>query len=138
MSLITDLLNELRIAQALEKSRVDGGEDLIDTVAGNSSLSPETLAFLRDKQQWEQEQLSLITTAIGVLESLAAHSYPDRKVFDVPPDVSKELDIKLQKMREFSSEFRPIKIGADTLVITESPATLINVSSARRSAKKNS
>ena len=118
MPLIQDLIAELETAQALEQQRVDGGSDLIDIAQGNSTLMPKTVAALQSKLAEEQGQLNLIITALSALNALAGNGYPDRKVFDIPPEIAAELGLKQKQMADFANELRPILLGADSGTIS--------------------
>lgn len=118
MALINELIVELKEAEIMEQARVDGGSDLIDIEAGDSTLTDETVAALKEKLNHETEQLELIRIAIVALVNLVEHQYPVRKVFDVDPNIVEELTLKQRQMLEFSNEFRPVIIGADGGSIT--------------------
>jgi len=109
----------LKAAEALEAARVLGGEDLLDIRAGESTLSPQTVALLNAKRQYSVDRLAWIRRVLALHDESVTNGYIDRKVFDVPPEVAEELEARLMAMADFAGEFREILIGADTLVVTE-------------------
>lgn len=119
MALIDDLLKELQIAKDVETFRVAGGEDLLDTASGDSSLSSEAVEVLKIKWNYEVIQLNRIRAAIAALESLREHGYPTRKVFNVSTAIAEELLQKQKQMQDFTNELLPIIIGADSANITK-------------------
>lgn len=119
MSLISDLIEELKVAEALEKAMVDGGSDLLDIQAGDSTLSSETIVALREKLDHETRQLLLISACLVTLRELVSNGYPVRRVFDVPESVVDELALKQKQMLDFALELRSVVIGADGGAIME-------------------
>jgi hypothetical protein len=118
MALIEDLISELHAAKDMESARVAGGEDLLDTASGDSTLSPEAIDILKQKWNYEIVQLNRIRAAIATLESLQDHGYPIRKSFNVNQEIANELRMKQKQMQEFTNELLPIVIGADVAIIT--------------------
>jgi len=118
MALIEELLKELQTARQIESFRVAGGEDLLDTASGDSSLSPEAVEVVKLKWNYEVIQLNRIRTAIAALESLREHGYPTRKVFNVSESIASELLQKQRHMQDFANELLPIVLGADVATIT--------------------
>lgn len=103
-----------------ETAAILAGEDLLDTAAGESTLSPDTVALLTAKRnysiarkQWAIEELALYGRGLDFL---------DRKVFDIAPEIAAEIQARLDAMLSFANEFRPVVIGADAVIVSEGPA----------------
>jgi hypothetical protein len=132
MALINDLISILETEVVDGSNRVGGGEDLLDIRSGPNTLTQATIEVLQAKLDYEREQLNLLSTALAALKALVAHGYPDRKVFEVPPEITDELATKQAAMKGFADELRQVNVGADNGVISL-VTTEINPKATKRS-----
>ena len=117
MSLLTDYIGALELDLIDTQALVAGGEDSLDIQAGESTLSPETIARqaeafadLRARRDW-------IRAVLALLKEGNQKGFDTLKFYDVNPEMLAEVRIKHEQMARFRELFRPIVIGADALVV---------------------
>jgi len=119
MALINDYLAKLEADLVETLALVAGGEDNLDIQAGESTLTPETIAketevllYLKARRDW------LINAISGLKENIEM-GFDEIPPFDVNQSVKEEIALKQDQMKLFSDLLRPIVIGADSAVVTE-------------------
>lgn len=119
MALINDYLAKLEADLVVTLALVAGGEDNLDIQAGESTLTPETIAketevllYLKARRDW------LINAISGLNENIEM-GFDEIPPFDVNQSVKEEIALKQDQMKLFSDLLRPIVIGSDSVAVTE-------------------
>lgn len=113
MSLINDYIEKLQLDLEITVALVEGAEDMLDTKAGESTLTPETVEsvtiaynYLKSRREW------LITTIAKLNEGLIG-KFDVLPVFDGMQSVKDEIVNKQEQMKKFADLLRPVVIGSD-------------------------
>lgn len=136
MSLLTDYLSKLEQDLVETLALVSGGEDSLDIQAGESTLSPETIARQTEAFVYLKARRDWIKSVLALLKDGDEKGFDTVKFYDVNPEVLEEIKVKQEQMARFSGLLRPILIGADALVVTERETAPETVTASSKKPKK--
>ena len=132
MALINDYLAKLEADLVETLVLVAGGENNLDIQAGESTLTTETIAketevliYLKARRDW------LINAISGLKENIEM-GFDEIPPFDVNQSVKEEIALKQDQMKLFTDLLRPIVIGADSAVVTERAAVIVELAAKKK------
>jgi hypothetical protein len=122
MPLITDYKAKLELDLKVTLVLIDGGENSLDIAAGESTLTPETVAsetfafnYLVARRDW-------IRAAIAKLDDGIHGGFDEIPDFSASEATVAEIAHKQAQMKQFSDLLKPIVIGADGGAIRRVPS----------------